>query len=127
MATETMTKMYAPEGNGGSRRRGFAAMNPEQQREIARKGGKVVSENPTTWLKLAAKVASPPIGEGAARQRLQSPSSSSNLARTSRIQARPACPVYRKRAIRPLKRPCVSFCMSQRVMVLRAAFGIHMR
>lgn len=39
------TKMYAPEGNGGGKRRGFAAMNSEQQREIARKGGKVVSAN----------------------------------------------------------------------------------
>lgn len=39
------TKMYAPEGDGGSKRRGFAAMNSEQQREIARKGGRVVSAN----------------------------------------------------------------------------------
>lgn len=40
-----MTRMYAPDGNSGGRRRGFAAMNPDQQREIARKGGKVISEN----------------------------------------------------------------------------------
>ncbi len=35
-------------GNGssnGAKRRGFAAMSPDQQRAIASKGGKVVSEN----------------------------------------------------------------------------------
>ena len=38
-------KMYQADGNGGGHRRGFAAMDPDQQREIARKGGKTVSEN----------------------------------------------------------------------------------
>ncbi|MEA2575360.1 MAG: uncharacterized protein QOH93_2658 [Chloroflexia bacterium] len=42
-----MKKMNAMDenGGGGSRRRGFAAMKPEQQREIARKGGQTVSSN----------------------------------------------------------------------------------
>ena len=42
-----MKKMNAVDenGGGGSRRRGFAAMKPEQQREIARKGGQTVSSN----------------------------------------------------------------------------------
>ncbi len=42
-----MKKMNAADGNGGggSRRRGFAAMKPEQQREIARKGGQTVSSD----------------------------------------------------------------------------------
>src|SRR3954468_18513003 len=32
-------------GGGTGRARGFAAMNPEEQREIARKGGEAVSRN----------------------------------------------------------------------------------
>lgn len=42
-----MAKNYATNenGNGGRRRRGFAAMSPDQQREIARKGGQTVSNN----------------------------------------------------------------------------------
>ena len=40
-----MKKMNAADGNGGGSRRGFAAMKPEQQREIARKGGQTVSSN----------------------------------------------------------------------------------
>ena len=42
-----MEKLNAADenGGGGTRRRGFAAMKPEQQREIARKGGQTVSTN----------------------------------------------------------------------------------
>lgn len=42
-----MKKMNVADGNGGGggSRRGFAAMKPDQQREIARKGGQTVSSN----------------------------------------------------------------------------------
>lgn len=48
---QRMYRMDGVDGNGGaqakagSRRRGFAAMKPEQQREIASKGGRAISEN----------------------------------------------------------------------------------